>query len=336
MGGLRRTVLALLIVGSALVPACRRGPAVSGQDPTQQLPLARVGDHLVSIGDLERRVNEQSLFERHKYRTEQAKKDLLDGVVRYELLAEEALRRGYDRDPEIVNGFRQQMAMKLVQDEFLKGNGKTVARAEVEAYYRAHQDEFREERKVRALQIVVGDRATADRVAAQARKLKADDLDGFRALVVKDSIDQTTNKQGGDLMFVDAKSMVRRPLLAAILAMKTPGEIAGPVEIEGKFHILKLAEERPAAVSPLADAEPVIKKKLSQQAQAQAVEAFLQELRKKISVQLYEENLAKAKFQTGVPARSPDVTGLSSLLGEGKLVRQPKPPESAAARAVAP
>jgi len=336
MGGLRRTVLALLIAGTAIVQGCRRDPAASGQDPTQQLPLARVGDHVVSVGDLEKRVNDQSLFDRHKYRTEQARKDLLDGVVRYELLAEEALRRGYDRDPEIVNGFRQAMAMKLVQDEFLKGNGKTVGRAEVEAYYRAHQDEFREARKVRALQIVVADRATADRVAAQARKLKAEDLDGFRALVVKYSIDQSTNKRGGDLMFVDEKSTVRRPLLTAILAMKTPGEIAGPVEVEGKFEILKMAEERPAAVAPFADAEPVIKKKLNQQAQAQAVEAYLQELRKKIPVQLYEENLAKAKLDTGLPTRAADAMGISSLLGDGKLVRQPRVKESDQAHAIAP
>jgi len=313
-------VLSVLLAVAPTGLGCRRPPA-AGTDEARKLSVARVGNHVVTVAELEQRLNEQSLLERDKYRSDQAKKEFLDRIVRYELLAEEGIRRGYDRDPEIVRSLRQQIATKLVKEAFL-GDRPPTTSAEVEKYYREHQDEFRQERQVRALQIVVADRPAAERVAEEAKRLGPDDLDGFRRLVAKYSVDDTTKRRGGDLLFVDPKSQVRRPLLAAILNMKTRGETAGPVEVDGRFHILKVAEVKEGFVRPLAEAELAVRRKLSQVQQAHDAEVLLEKLQKSIRVDLHPENLGKVEIKKAGTPRGPAPAASLPLLpgvGTGKL-----------------
>jgi|KBSMisStaDraftv2_1062788.scaffolds.fasta_scaffold88183_1 parvulin-like peptidyl-prolyl isomerase len=293
---------AVLLGGGILIAACHRDPAAVG-DP-RQLPVARVGNHFVTVGDVERSLGEESMFEKSPFRTDAEKKEYVDRFVRYELLAEEALRRGYDNDPEIQRALRKQMAMKLVKEEFLADRAAPIGDADVEKYYREHQDEFRQPRQVRALQIVVDNRAAAERVFAEAKRLGADDQAGFRALVMKYSTDESTRKQGGDLLFVDAGSQVRQPLLGAILALKTPGELGGPVDLGGRFHILRLAEVREASVTPLAQVQNSVRRKLAQAAQARDVEAFIDKLRKDTRVDTFPGNLAKVENKTKLAPRT--------------------------------
>src|SRR5262245_39523705 len=276
--------LRVLVGGALLIAACHKDPA-AGTDEARKLSVARVGSRVITVGDLEQRLNEQSVFERDKYRSDEAKKEFLDRVVRYELLAEEGLRRGYDRDPEIVRAFRQQIATKVVKEEFLSDQRSAASKADVKKYYREHQDEFRQERQVRALQIVLDDRASAERVLEQVRRLPADDIDGFRGLVAKYSRDDTTKQRGGDLLFVDAKSVMRRPLLQAILSLKERGEIAGPVDVDGRFHILKVAEVHDSVVRPLAEAEVAVRRRLAQLQQERDAEALLARLQKQFRVE---------------------------------------------------
>ena len=329
----QRALVSILWVMGVLTPSGCRHPAADEAVKSRELPVARVGRRVITLGELEQRLNEQSIFDRAKYRSEAAKQEFLEGLVRSELLTEEALRRGYDRDPEVIKAYRQQLAIKLVKDELMDRHPAPPTSSEVETYYREHQDEFGQQRQLRAQQVVVADEATAGRVAEAAKRLSAADSAGFEALVAKYTIDKSTKKRGGDLGFMSAGAEVRRPLLDAVLALKTVGEIGGPVAVDGTFHVLRLAEVREALTTPLAQAETAVRRKLAQKAQARAAEQLMASLRTTIDVKLYPDTARQAQVRTSSSTAPLSTLGplaplsaAASPSGEGPLARTAEVP----------
>jgi peptidyl-prolyl cis-trans isomerase C len=106
---------ALLAFG---LPACKKkgkGPAGGGD---QSQVVAKVDDAVITVGDVQERINKQSPFVRARYTTNEKKKEFLDSLIRFEVMANEAERRGYDKDPEVLRVMKQQMISKFLQKDF--------------------------------------------------------------------------------------------------------------------------------------------------------------------------------------------------------------------------
>lgn len=109
-----------------------------------------------------------------------------------------------------------------------------------------------EERRARHILVSVPQGATAEQKAA-ARK-RAEDLlaqarkapDSFAELASEHSQDPGSAAEGGDLGFVPRKQMVK-PFDDAMFSMQE-GEIAGPVETQYGFHVIKLERIRATPV----------------------------------------------------------------------------------------
>lgn len=95
----------------------------------------------VTASEFTARLEEQPPFVRAGYATLERKKELLDSMVRFEVLAREAERLGLDRDPEVVQAQQKVMVQKLVQSR-LQTSGPVITEAELVRYYEAHQGEF--------------------------------------------------------------------------------------------------------------------------------------------------------------------------------------------------
>ena len=79
-------------------------------------------------------------------------------------MANEAERRGYDKDPEVLRVMKQQMISKFLQKDFeSKLKVEDVPDADVEKYYKEHPAEFNQKDEVRVSEIVVKDKAKADK-----------------------------------------------------------------------------------------------------------------------------------------------------------------------------
>ena len=72
----------------------------------------------ITLGEFQERINRQSPYIRARYTSLEQKKEFLDSLVRFEVLAKEAYRRGLDKDPEVVRTMKQVMIQKLMRDEF--------------------------------------------------------------------------------------------------------------------------------------------------------------------------------------------------------------------------
>ena len=98
------STLAPALAAALLVAAtgCKKASIKPTQDKGDlSQVVAQVGDEVITVGDVQERINKQSPFIRARYTTLDKKKEFLDNLVRFEVMAGEAQKRGYDKDPEV-------------------------------------------------------------------------------------------------------------------------------------------------------------------------------------------------------------------------------------------
>ncbi|HEX3854123.1 MAG TPA: hypothetical protein VHW01_24335, partial [Polyangiaceae bacterium] len=69
--------------------------------------LAKVGDREITLGEYAETLERMDPFERVRYQSADRRKLLLNEIIQVELLAEEAKRRGLDKQPETQERLRQ-------------------------------------------------------------------------------------------------------------------------------------------------------------------------------------------------------------------------------------
>ncbi|HEY1127945.1 MAG TPA: SurA N-terminal domain-containing protein [Roseateles sp.] len=115
-------------------------------------------------------------------------------------------------------------------------------------------------------------KAKAEEILAQVRKNPAE----FAALAKKNSQDEGSATNGGDLDFFSRGAMVKE-FDAAVYAMK-PGEISNVVETDFGYHIIQLTGTRGGEHKPFetvrAEVEAEVRKQLAQRRYSEAAEQF--------------------------------------------------------------
>lgn len=174
---------------------------------------------------------------------------------------EAALKAYYDANPD------QFKVAERVRAEFLVLSAEELARGEA-----ASEDELKkayDERVAggrlgvaeqrRASHILVKTKAEADQLLAEAQKAPQ----RFAELAKKHSQDTGSAEKGGDLGFFAAGDMVK-PFAEAVFAMK-PNEIAGPVQSEFGFHVVRLTGIQPGKVRSFEDMKAELAAELAKQ-----------------------------------------------------------------------
>jgi len=190
--------------------------------------LAKIDDVNITLGEFSERINRQSPYIRARYTSLEQKREFLDGLIRFEVLAKEAYRRGLDKDPEVVRTMKQVMIQKLMRDEFdAKVTADTVSDDEMKKYYDANISEYKKPDEVRASAIILKNKAQADRVLLEARGEAGKTNKGFRDLVTKYSSDEETKLRGGDLRyFDDTTKEVPAAVIKAGFALANTGDVS--------------------------------------------------------------------------------------------------------------
>src|SRR6187431_3234078 len=124
--------------------------------------LAKVGEREITLGDYAETLERMDPFERLRYQSPDRRKQLLNEIIQVELLAEEAKRRGLDKQPETQERVRQ-----MLKDELLRDMRQSVPdpadipEAEVHAYFDSHHDEFKEPERRRVAHLLLASEAQA-------------------------------------------------------------------------------------------------------------------------------------------------------------------------------
>jgi peptidyl-prolyl cis-trans isomerase C len=302
-------VVAILAVGckktndTADQPAPgQRAPNAPPQNAEElKTPLAKIDDTTITLGEFQERINRQSPYIRARYTSLEQKKEFLDSLVRFEVLAKEAYKRGLDKDPEVVRTMKQVMIQKLMRDEFdAKVTADSVPDAEMKTYYDANLAEYVKPEEVRASAIIVKNKAQADRIALEARGEAGKTNKGFRDLVMKYSSDEDTKLRGGDLRYFDATSKeLPAPVVKGAFNLVNTGDVSQTVDAgNGQFYVLKQTGRRKAMTKSFEDAKPQIRNKLFRESRVKAQKDFVDNLKNKAKIEINEANLAKVRIDT--------------------------------------
>ena len=186
----------------------------------------------------------------------------------------EKARRDY-RETFIV----EQMRYKNISSAIM------ISPHKIETYYVDHKDDFKEEDKVKLRMIVLTNAPEAD--TTQTRKLAEEILarlnDGASFADTESLYSQA--KQQGPRDWIE-KSVLRDELAEAAFKLK-PGEHSGVVETPGAFYILLVEDKQEAHVKPLPDVRDQIEKLLLAKERTRLQQAWIDKLKKKTFIRLF-------------------------------------------------
>ncbi len=278
--------------------------------------LVQIGDETITVGEFANKLADQSPYLRARYNSPERRREFLNNMIRFEVLAQEAQRRGLHDLPDIARTRKQAMTQQMMKEMFENRiRLSDVTDEEVTAFYEAHRDEFNKPEQVRASQIRFTSRATAQRVL---RQLKANESDValFRRLAEQHNTDEATRENLGDLRFFSREgegdpaesASVPAPIREAAFGIPRIGGVHGElVEIDGAFYIVKLTGRRAAIRRTLDEARRPIQNRLWREKRETAIETFVAELRGAADVEVNESALQSVHVNVPDSAPGPEV-----------------------------
>ncbi len=271
-------------------------------------PVATIDGTVITVGDFQDRINRQSPYIRARYTSLEQKKEFLDNLIRFEVLAGEAFRRGLDKDPDVVRTMKQVMIQKLMKDEFENRiKPEDITDADMKAFYEEHRDEYNKPEEVRVSAVVLKDKKAAAKVAKDANGEAGRTNKGFRELVTKHSTDEKTKIRGGDLRYFAADTKeVPEPVVKAAFGLAKTGDVAGPIDgKDGNFYIIKQTGRRKALTKAFDEVKRQIQNRLYRDRRTQAQKDFISGLRGKAKIEVNDSALGKVRVDTSAAAGAP-------------------------------
>jgi len=328
--GLAATGIAFAVLISACKPTApgmqKSGPAVAQGDGI-----------LVTADDFKARLDEQSPFVRQRYTTLERKKEFLDNLVRFEVLAKAAEKEGLANDPDVQLTVKKVMVQKLVQKKFAEGDAtKEVSDAEVQKYYDEHKDEFQKPARVRLSGDLVAatdkDRAAKSNQAKKAfAQLKAGEKKnpaGAQAALqtlARDTSDDAPSKAaGGDLGFKSKDELAKQygaPFAEAVFQAK--GDETLLLETPQGFWIVRITGRQDEINRPVDQVKAQIQTRLFREKRTKEFDEFVKKLRDDSHVTVNDAELDKVAVST---AGAPGGMMGHGMPGMPPGMQQPHPP----------
>ena len=207
--------------------------------------------------------------------TPELRKNVKDALINQEIIAQEALKRGLNKKPEVAAAIdinRQDILVNAFVQDYLERNPVTEDALKKE-YERIKAQLGGREYKAR--HILVESENEAKDVIAQLKKGSS-----FEKLAAERSKDTGTKDKGGDLDWSVPGNYVK-PFGDALAKLKKGQMTDTPVQSNFGWHVIRLEDER-AYQAPAYDA---VKQNLQRGLQQQMVQKMLAELRSKAKVE---------------------------------------------------
>ena len=301
---MKRIVVGIFIVG--LLVSCSQKAA----DQDKQGPfIAKVGSAGITQADFQRELKSLPDYAQQLFQGEAGREKFLDEIIKKEILYQEALKKGIDKNPDFnrkLEEFKKlTLASELLEKEIMSKD--KVTEQEVREYYDKHKTDFTTTSQLRASHILVKTEAEADKVLARLKKGEK-----FEDIAKKDSLDTVSAKNGGDIGYFGRGQLV--PEFERAAAGLKVGEVSGPVQTQFGYHIIKVTDKKTGPALDFEKVKDVIHQRLSGERQKEAFDKYIAETRKNYKVEIYKDALAKMSQQPGnaektgaAPDKSADV-----------------------------
>lgn len=276
-----------LVVAAILAVGPLPGVGVAADSPPAGGPdagevVARVNGVEITYGEFQKRL--QGLQqERGPIRPEQYR-DVLRGMIQEEILLQGAAAEGLEKDAAVAARLEQARRQVLIE-ELLRRH--VLARAEVtdeeaRRMYEKNTPLFSTE-QVHVSHIMVKSQAEAEAVLQDLKAGK-----DFAELAKAKSQDTGSAEKGGDLGAVRRGQTVQEFEEEAFRLKE--GELSPVIKTQYGYHILKGGAHE-TAVQPFDEVKEQIRRSLLQQKQRETFTAFMADLEKKATTEIFEDRL---------------------------------------------
>lgn len=218
--------------------------------------------------------------------TPEARKTIIEQLTMQILVAEEAVKKGLDRLPEVseqIDLVRLSVLANAYVQDFIKNNPVSDEMLKAE-YDRMKATVTGSEYKAR--HILVETEAEASAIIAKLKK----DSGSFEKLAKEKSQDTGSKARGGDLGWFDVSAMVPE-FSNAISKLEKGSFTREPVQTQYGYHVILLEDSRPIEAPPLDE----LKADLAQHLQQQNLKKQLDDLKAKAKIEIVEAPAAAAK-----------------------------------------
>ena len=251
-----------------------------------KLPIVKYSEKTYTINDF---ANMVSVGPHHRprkpIRGAKAIHDILENKLQREIIVKEGKRRHLIRKPryqkQIHDYVDNQLYQAIRSKEILKK--VTINDSLLKRYYQEHLGLYKIPPKVKVQAIMVKKKQLADRVYRLA-------LGGsnFSKLAEKYNQMVISKKQKGMLGYIGRNSY---GLIGTEAFRAKVGEIRGPIKMGSNFYVIKILGRKPERQKSFKEARFDIEKDVRAGLTKQREKEFMQELRKKMPVVVFEKNL---------------------------------------------
>lgn len=274
--------------------ACSSNTPPQGAAPAQDKVAATVNGTPISEQLVDMMLKQRTSLGREP--GADARKAFIDRLAMQLIIAQESLKKGLDKTPEVAGQLeltRQSVLVDAFVKDYVKNNPVS------DDMLKAEYDKFKAQAsgtQYKARHILVEKEAEAKDVIAKLKKNPG----AFAALAKEKSKDTGSKGNGGDLGWFDPRGMV--PEFGAAVAKLEKGKFTEePVKSQFGYHVILLEDSRPQVVQPLDQIKPA----LSQQVQQQNLKKLFDEMKAKAKIEIVQASApAAAPAQETKPADS--------------------------------
>ncbi|MBA4143512.1 MAG: peptidyl-prolyl cis-trans isomerase [Nitrosospira sp.] len=205
----------------------------------------------------------------------EARKALREDLITEEVIAQEALKKGLDKDPDFktqLDMARQTALVRAYQVDYIKNH--PVSDEELRKEYEALKSQVGD-KEYKAHHILVASEAEAKDIIARIKK-----GGNLEKIAEEKSLDAGSKTKGGELEWSPAASYVQ-PFAEALTRMSKGQLTEQPVQTNFGWHVIRLDDVRPLTVPPFEE----LKQNLAQRVLQRQFAASVNDLRAKAKVE---------------------------------------------------
>ena len=232
-----------------------------------------------------------------------AKRRLLEPLIREAALFEAAVRNGTDRQPDVARRIRQVVveAWMAEQRALLRAEGD-VPEAELRVAFEHEQNDPRRRPlvQVRVIWLATRERAEAVRAALLSQP---GDLARVGELARTESLDESTRDRGGDLGYIGPSSVgVPRAVVRAALGIQHDWGVADPVADGQRWAVVLRTAAVPRIQRSFEQVRAALQAELGQQRREQALTERVDQIR--AAAQIVWDDQILARLRVSAPTRT--------------------------------
>lgn len=264
------------------------------EEDEEAVVVARVQGEEISLAEFERRIEGLAPFARVRLQSGERRQEFLRSLVQFEVMADEAERRGYGDRTDVRHAIKETMT-RMMMAEFL---GDEVSLHDIddqalEDYFQRNREAFSRSEERRLAMVWVEDEEGMEQLLARwQEKAEAgieEPMREFQQFAFRHSQHRETGDRGGDLGWVVEKEA---ELFEEVYGAE-PGVLMDPVEKSGGWALRMVVEVREATDPSFEEVESEVRNRLLEERRDVARRALIDELSDEVEIEVFEDRLAE-------------------------------------------